>query len=198
MPTLYGTFTRIDLADGVLVAMADDTTVRVCCADAPTRADLAADVARLERANADLTRERDDSRRLALAAAMERDQRTSDLAIAHCENERLRAQLDAQPPHRAAGDAVDLRVWVRRSDVKRLCDREARTYRDASRYSDAFAVGLIGALVNDGLELPPEERDLRGEAVEGGEQEAVEGAGGHSESLSPATGCRESRGLVSP
>lgn len=50
MPTLYGRFTRIDLADGVLVAMADDTTVRVTpSTTAPQRADLAADVARLER-----------------------------------------------------------------------------------------------------------------------------------------------------
>ena len=58
MPTLYGSFCRVDLADGVLVAMADSTTVRVVpTPDASTRADLAADVARLERAVADLTRE---------------------------------------------------------------------------------------------------------------------------------------------
>ena len=53
MPTLFGSFCRVDLADGVHVAMADSTTVRVV----PARADLAADVARLERAVADLTRE---------------------------------------------------------------------------------------------------------------------------------------------
>ena len=47
MPTLLGSFTRIDLADGVLVAMADDTTVRVCAAPSPDVERLTADVARL-------------------------------------------------------------------------------------------------------------------------------------------------------
>ncbi len=56
MATLYGSFARIDLADGVLVAMADDTTVRVCAAPSPDVERLTADVARLERANADLRR----------------------------------------------------------------------------------------------------------------------------------------------
>jgi len=101
MPTLYGRFTRIDLADGVLVAMADDTTVRVTPADVPAvqrAAALAADVARLERANADL-------RRLALATATERDQRTSDLSVVTSERDRLRAQLHREAAHRAAGDA---------------------------------------------------------------------------------------------
>jgi len=194
MPTLYGRFTRIDLADGVLVAMADDTTVRVCCADAPTRADLAADVARLERANADLTRERDGARRLALATALERDQRTSDLSVVTNERDRLRAQLDAQPAHRAPGDAVDLRRYVLRADVKRLCDRHAR----GRGFAVHVALTIVGNFVVGGLELPPEERYLRGEAVEGGEQEGVEGGGGHGESLAPVAGCRESRGLVSP
>ena len=35
MTTLYGSFTRIDLADGVIVAMADSTTVRVSPSPAP-------------------------------------------------------------------------------------------------------------------------------------------------------------------
>lgn len=157
MPTLYGTFTRIDLADGVLVAMADDTTVRVCCADAPTSADLAADVARLERGIADLTRERDDSRRLALAAAMERDQRTSDLSVVTNERDRLRAQLDAQPAHRAPGDAVDLRRYASVEAVRReldalLCDAapatpEARhtASRLLSRAADAVHSARLAA-----------------------------------------------------
>ena len=54
MPTLYGCFCRVDLADGVLVAMADSTTVRrrpdASTPDASTRADLADDVTWLERA----------------------------------------------------------------------------------------------------------------------------------------------------
>ena len=42
MPTLYGSFCRVDLADGVLVAMTDSTTVRVVpTPDASTRAVLA-------------------------------------------------------------------------------------------------------------------------------------------------------------
>ncbi len=60
MPTLYGTFTRIDLADGVLVAVADDTTVRVCAAPSPDVERLTADVARLEREAVDLTHGRED------------------------------------------------------------------------------------------------------------------------------------------
>lgn len=70
MPTLYGSFCRVDLADGVLVAMADSTTVRVVptpsTPDASTRADLADDVARLERVVADLTRQRDGALGVAL------------------------------------------------------------------------------------------------------------------------------------
>lgn len=150
MPTLYGSFCRVDLADGVLVAMADSTTVRVV----PARADLAADVARLERAVADLTRE--------------------------CG--RLRAQLEAA--HRAACEGVDLGAWVRRSDVLRLCEREALRLQGRRFFAEAESVRRLGALVGD----------LRSEDVEGGEQEGVEGVEDHRASVAPATGCRESRG----
>lgn len=150
MPTLYGSFCRVDLADGVLVAMADSTTVRVV----PARADLAADVARLERAVADLTRE--------------------------CG--RLRAQLEAA--HRAACEGVDLGAWVRRSDVLRLCEREALRLQGQRFFAEAESVRRLGALVGD----------LRSEDVEGGEQEGVEGGEDHRASVAPATGCRESRG----
>ena len=150
MPTLYGSFCRVDLADGVLVAMTDSTTVRVV----PARADLAADVARLERAVADLTRE--------------------------CG--RLRAQLEAA--HRAACEGVDLGAWVRRSDVLRLCEREALRLQGRRFFAEAESVRRLGALVGD----------LRSEDVEGGEQEGVEGVEDHRASVAPATGCRESRG----
>ena len=155
MPTLYGSFCRVDLADGVLVAMADSTTVRVVpTPDASTRAVLAADVARLERAVADLTRE--------------------------CG--RLRAQLEAA--HRAACEGVDLGAWVRRSDVLRLCEREALRLQGRRFFAEAESVRRLGALVGD----------LRSEDVEGGEQEGVEGVEDHRASVAPATGCRESRG----
>ena len=128
--------------------------------DAPSRrADLADDVARLERAVADLTRER----------------------------ERLRAQLEAA--HRAAREGVDLGAWVRRGDVLRLCNREARGQLPGI----VAALTVVGALVMDGLELPPEERDLRSEHIQSGEEQGVEG-GGHGASVAPAMGCRESRG----
>ena len=146
-----------------------DVLMRAAGVAPSQRADLAADVARLERRLADLTRERDGAHQLALATATERD--------------RLRAQLDAQPAHRAAGDGVDLARYVLRADVRALCEREARAYRDASRYSDAFSVTLIGWMVADGLELPPAERDLRGEHVEGGEQQGVEGGEGHEATI---------------
>ena len=150
MPTLFGSFCRVDLADGVHVAMADSTTVRVV----PARADLAADVARLERAVADLTRE--------------------------CG--RLRAQLEAA--HRAACEGVDLGAWVRRSDVLRLCEREALRLQGRRFFAEAESVRRLGALVGD----------LRSEDVESGEQEGVEGVEDHRASVAPATGCRESRG----
>ena len=108
MATLLGSFTRIDLADGVCVAMTDDTTVRVApSTTAPQRADLAADVARLERGIADLTRERDQYRGLALATAQERDQRTSELSVAQRRCAALTAEADA-----CARDLADLRAAV--------------------------------------------------------------------------------------
>lgn len=181
MPTLYGRFTRVDLADGVLVAMADDTTVRVTPADVPAvqrAAALAADVARLERANADL-------RRLALATAMERDQRTSDLSVVTSERDRLRAELDRQAAHRAAGDAVDLAAAVRHEAhcmewIARVT--ESHTIRDAM--ADR-AARLREVLARCGY--------LRGEAVESGEQEAVEGTGGHGASVATGSATGKAR-----
>lgn len=191
MPTLYGSFCRVDLADGVLVAMADSTTVRVVptpsTPDASTRADLAADVARLERVVADLTRQRDGALGVALHTAGERDRAISELGVIRGERERLRAELEAA--HRAASEGVDLRAWVRRSDVLALCEREAR----GERFDTVAALTTVGALVMDGLELPPEERDLRSEHIQSGEEQGVEG-GGHGASVAPAMGCRESRG----
>ena len=151
MATLYGSFARIDLTDGVLVAMADATTVRVCpVPDASTRADLAADVARLERGVADLTRERDG----------------------------LRSRLDGQAAHRAAGEGVDLRRYVLRADVvaaleadaassdraagiARSSETSAMAYRSCARVTRDIAARFRG--------------DLRSEAVEGGEHKGVEG-----------------------
>jgi hypothetical protein len=186
MPTLYGSFCRVDLADGVIVAMADSTTVRVVPApDASTRADLADDVARLERAVADLTRAAEADRRLALHTAGERDRAISELGVTRGERERLRAQLEAA--HRAAREGVDLRVWVRRSDVLRLCEREEldalieqlRADRAGQRQREVLATpegalgatmqrattmlsGGIGALL-DGHVSPSERADLRPE-----------------------------------
>lgn len=82
-------------------------------------ASLAADVARLERGLADVTRERDG----------------------------LRVQLQAA--HRAAGEGVDLRRYVLRADVVALCDREERRCMDEWRPGAARDVARISALVSD-------------------------------------------------
>lgn len=221
MPTLYGRFTRIDLADGVLVAMADDTTVRVApSTTAPQRADLAADVARLERSLAD-------AHRLALATALERDQRTSALVVAEHRCDALTAEADAcareladlraaviaategvapdvsryghhvgralaaaaqlhsHAAHRAAGDGVDLAAAVRHEAhcmewIARVT--ESHTIRDAM--ADR-AARLREVLARCGY--------LRGEAVESGEQEAVEGAGGHGASVATGSATGKAR-----
>lgn len=133
MPTLYGRFTRIDLADGVLVAMADDTTVRVApSTTAPQRADLAADVARLERGVADLTRERDQYRGLAITCALERDQRTSELSVSKRRCAALVAEADA-----CARDLADLRAAV-------IAAAEGAA-PDVSRYGHHVARSLTAA-----------------------------------------------------
>ena len=181
MPTLYGSFCRVDLADGVLVAMADSTTVRVVptpsTPDASTRADLADAVARLERAVADLTRQRDGALGVALHTAGERDRAISELGVIRGERERLRAELEAA--HRAASEGVDLA---------------------------AADVAIEGVLARAGCSLAlrgrlrPEllcavREHLRSEHVESGEAEGVEG-GGHETSVDPAAHCRKSRAEV--
>lgn len=92
--------------------------------DASTRADLAADVARLERAVADLTRECDAAQRLALATARERDQRISDLAIARGERDGLRVELDAAREEiRARASAIGALAAGHAPDFDALADR---------------------------------------------------------------------------
>lgn len=92
--------------------------------DASTRADLAADVARLERAVADLTRECDAAQRLALATARERDQRISDLAIARGERDGLRVELDAAREEiRARASAIGALAAGHAPDFAALADR---------------------------------------------------------------------------
>ncbi len=107
MATLYGSFARIDLADGVLVAMADDATVRVCAAPSPDVERLTADVARLEREAVDLTHGRDVAHRAILAAAARRQQLISDLAVAERRCSTLTAEADA-----CARELADLRAAV--------------------------------------------------------------------------------------
>ena len=138
------------------------------------RADLAADVARLERRLADLTRERDGAHQLALATATERD--------------RLRAQLDAQPAHRAAGDGVDLARYVLRSEVVAALLSDALDSELVSKlHTSGAARDALRSCARTTRGLAARFRgDLRSEAVEGGEQKAVEGAGGHGASV--ATG----------
>lgn len=59
---------------------------------------------------------------------------------------------------RADARRVDLSVWVRRRDVLDLCHREGATYGKPLR-PVALALSIVGNLVLDGLELPPEQRD---------------------------------------
>jgi len=229
--TLLGSFTRIDLADGVCVAMTDDTTVRVApSTTAPQRADLAADVARLERGIADLTRERDQYRGLALATAQERDQRTSELSVAQRRCAALTAEADAcardladlraaviaaaegvapdvsrhghhvgralaaaaqlhrEAAHRVAGDGVDLARYVLRSEVVAALEADALdTESAAGAHTSTDARKALGYCAHITRGIAARFRgDLRSEAVEGGEQQAVKGGEGHGSTVATA------------
>lgn len=162
-----------------------DVLLRAAGVSPSQRADLAADVARLERAVSDLTRDRDRAHRLAVEDATARQQLISDLSIARSERDRLRAELDRQAAHRAAGDAVDLAAAVRHEAhcmewIARVT--ESHTIRDAM--ADR-AARLREVLARCGY--------LRGEAVESGEQEAVEGAGGHGASVATGSATGKAR-----
>lgn len=64
---------------------------------------------------------------------------------------------------RAVARRVDLSVWVRRRDVLDLCHREGATY-GKPLHPVALALSIVGNLVLDGLELPPEQRDAQADA----------------------------------
>lgn len=148
MPTLYGSSTRIDLADGVLVAMADDTTVAVRpSTTAPQRAD-AADVAQVERSVAEITRQRDGAHQLALAATLERDQRTSELGIARGENERLREEI------RARASAIDALAAGHAPDFAALADRlDGCALHALRRIADRLDAQPTHRAAGDGVDL---------------------------------------------
>jgi len=142
--------------------------------DASTRADLAADVARLERAVADLTRECDaahiargerDGLRVELDAAREeiraRASAIGALAAGHAPDfaaladrldgcalhalRRIAERLDDQAAHRAAGEGVDLRRYVLRADVVAALGTLAATLRTDGRAARASGAKGNGA-----------------------------------------------------
>ena len=111
------------------------------------------------------------------------------------ERDRLRAQLDAQPAHRAAGDGVDLARYVLRAEVVAALLSDALDSELVSKlHTSGAARDALRSCARTTRGLAARFRgDLRSEAVEGGEQKAVEGAGGHGASVATGSATGKAR-----
>ena len=113
------------------------------------------------------------------AADLAHQRGASERALAEVTRERdaLRRRVDQQPAGGAVGvgAGVDLGVWVRRSAVRGLCRREGALY-GGRLCPEAIALGIVGNLVADGVDLPSALRGQPDRGADEGEHPSERGA----------------------